>query len=229
MPPVTVISFDVGTVNLALWIGQMDGDVYVTQHWELINVHTPNVPSSTIDRVCTCTVDALRAAQNRFVPTDETFVVIESQPTTNIRMKCVSHVIQTWFYCHGFAEDSIKFVSPRNKLTVYTKPLKDDVFFVSNAYRYRKDMSTAHARALLEEHEQHEWLRFLNSHAKKDDLADAYLQGCHSLKRLQSASDRATRRLSKSKKPVAKVKSDCVPLEATVTDDDIETRSEPVK
>lgn len=225
-----VISFDVGIVNLAIWIGHVnDAEQYVTHHWELVDLNA----NGTLANACTRLVDALHERADVFAADGDALptVVIESQPDTNVKMKVLSHVIQTWFYVHWKGEANVKFVSARSKLSVYTKPLHDDVVQYSNAYRYRKDLSVAHTRELMKEHGEAHWLQFLDAHCKKDDLADAYLQGCHMLKRMYAINNRVRqrrKRLGKPEQAVAVVKRDDSTAECVVANDDVVAPQRPV-
>lgn len=220
----TVISFDVGIVNLGLWIGTLDQENperIVTTHWELIDLRS----NTTLGNATLRLVDALNQRRPLFQQGPRTYVVIETQPNGNPSMRTLSHVIQAWFYLQSFVEGNIKFVSARNKLTVYTKPLEEPVHNISGAYRYRKELSVSHTRAMLRDMEEPEWAKFLERHFKKDDLADAYLQGCHALRRFYTADQRAERRvqrLSKANKPVPVVESHNAVTECSMADDNVE-------
>jgi len=226
----TVVSFDIGVVNLGIWIGRLNYDTgrYITDHWELVDI----LSRSTVADACNRLVDALNARNELLCgmePNPRRYIIIESQPDSNVKMKCLSHVLQSWFYSKRIVpERNIKFVSARNKLLVYTKPLDDDVPFISNSYRYRKDMSVAHTRALLKEADEIKLLEFLNSHLKKDDLADAFLQGCYALKQFRAVDERVARREArvasrKTPKTESRMPANNAPIKSTVAENNVES------
>ena len=68
----------------------------------------------------------------------------------------------------------IHFISPRNKLKVYTGPKIECPY--SNPYKKKKWLGIEYCRYILKDSK---WLTHFNKHKKKDDLADSYLQGLY--------------------------------------------------
>ena len=204
--PNRVISFDVGIVNLGLWIGTTDesAEQFVTLHWELVDIKACN--TNTIAETGYRLMDVLQQRLSLFDIASDPYIVIELQPESNIKMKALSHILQAWFYCQGVHESRIRFVSPRNKLTVYTKPLKSvsESAIIKGSYLYRKNISVEHTKAMLEENNEPQWRTVLDGHVKKDDLADSYLQGCHTLKRLHAVDVRVAKRKARVAAAAAK-------------------------
>ncbi len=62
----------------------------------------------------------------------------------------------------------------------------------SLAYGDKKKLAIAHATYFLKEQEPH-YLEFFNSHKKKDDLADSFLQGVYVLKKVLSVPEKKSR------------------------------------
>jgi hypothetical protein len=90
-------------------------------------------------------------------------VIFEQQPDK--RMLAVQAMMHMWFECHGY---STKGVSAIHKLT--NMVTKDDA---TKSYKGRKKTGILHATALVPD----EWKDYMLKHPKKDELADAFLQG----------------------------------------------------
>jgi hypothetical protein len=90
-------------------------------------------------------------------------VIFEQQPDK--RMMAVQAMMHMWFECHGY---STKGVSAVHKLT--NMVTVDDV---TKTYKGRKKTGIVHATALVPA----QWKDYMVKHPKKDDLADAFLQG----------------------------------------------------
>jgi hypothetical protein len=116
-------------------------------------------------------------------------VVIEAQVSQNAVMKVIAHSLQMYFLCRRATtvENSvttykpmIHFVSPKSK------------FSVTNVPEPRNSPAPGHARnkriaidmacKLLASPKDRFSLDFLNSHTKKDDLADSFLQAVYFLR-----------------------------------------------
>lgn len=111
------------------------------------------------------------------------YVLIENQPCMkNPTMKSIQMIVYTYFYVRGITDvvecDKLKeivFLSASNKLKVYDGPLL--TFDVKSKYTLSKKLGIEHTKYFLKDNE--EKLSFFNSHKKKDDLADAFLQGVY--------------------------------------------------
>jgi hypothetical protein len=90
-------------------------------------------------------------------------VIFEQQPDK--RMMAVQAMMHMWFVCHGY---DAKGVSAIHKLT--NMVTKDDA---TKSYKGRKKTGIVHASALVPK----DWKEYMLKHPKKDDLADAFLQG----------------------------------------------------
>jgi hypothetical protein len=107
-------------------------------------------------------------------------IVIENQisPIAN-RMKTLQGMIAQYFIMRD--KSTISFISSANKLKVFSKVDNNNNISISSglsSYGERKKEGVKIVKELLENNDfNKEWLdRFLN-HKKKDDLADAFLQG----------------------------------------------------
>lgn len=109
---------------------------------------------------------------------DVDVVLIENQPTfINPTMKNISSSLFSYFSLRGLIDKKnnsiikdVRFVSPLNKLKIAQDILKKET---TDKYKLTKNLSVKYCKALINE----ENLIFLNSHTKKDDLADSFLQG----------------------------------------------------
>jgi len=122
-------------------------------------------------------------------------VVIENQPALkNPRMKSIQMFIYSYFFCGGKTNlfphlDKVTFFNASKKLnptmiveemlrkTGEEIPIQQEGLSMSEhkAYKKRKNDSVDLVRKLLKDNE--EWLKYFESHPKKDDLADSLLQG----------------------------------------------------
>jgi hypothetical protein len=100
-------------------------------------------------------------------------VIIENQisPIAN-RMKTVQGMLAQYFIMKDV--EKIYFISASNKLKDYTSSEKkcDDL-----DYNQRKKLSVEVSEELLINQNLGNYLEYFNSHKKKDDLADCFLQG----------------------------------------------------
>lgn len=108
---------------------------------------------------------------------DQYAILIENQisPIAN-RMKTVQGMLTQYFVDKGI--EHIQYISSKNKLKVpELYELTDFINSDQTSYTKRKTMSVDITRAMLMKHEETNWLNHFESHKKKDDLADSYLQG----------------------------------------------------
>lgn len=116
---------------------------------------------------------------------DIDMVLIENQPTfKNPTMKAISDTLYTWFLIRGMVDSSsvkkVKFISPSNKLKEFnTKTIKEAD--ETKKYKETKKLSIDNTKTVLLCYELNKWIDILNSHTKKDDLADSFLQGWYVL------------------------------------------------
>ena len=105
---------------------------------------------------------ALRARTS--IWTGATKVIFEQQPDK--RMMAVQAMMHMWFVCHGY---DVKGISAVHKLSNMVT-LEDS----TKTYKGRKKTGIVHASELVP---TKEWKEYMLKHPKKDDLADAFLQG----------------------------------------------------
>lgn len=125
------------------------------------------------------------------------YVLIENQPVyKNPTMKSIQMVLYTYLLMRGkegkakFKE--YKFYQAGKKVDVFPdlkKKFVKDVAHLKNKYSATKKLSCLITEASVgetpvgETSSDQKWSDFFKGHPKKDDLADAYLMGCHFVKK----------------------------------------------
>jgi hypothetical protein len=117
-------------------------------------------------------------------------VVIENQPSLkNPRMKTISVTLYNYYMMRGIIDQKItnstiktvRFMSPSNKLKLAndgdTKQLIKLKGDESSTYKLTKQLGVKYCREMIEMYP--EWVLKFNSHKKKDDMADCFLQGMY--------------------------------------------------
>lgn len=117
-------------------------------------------------------------------------VVIENQPSLkNPRMKTISVTLYNYYMMRGIIDQKItnstiktvRFMSPSNKLKLAndgdTKQLIKLKGDESSTYKLTKQLGVKYCREMIEMFP--EWVLKFNSHKKKDDMADCFLQGMY--------------------------------------------------
>lgn len=108
-------------------------------------------------------------------------IIIESQPSKNQKMKNFSMVLLNYFIIKYIAEKTeseqklqdVKFISSRNKLTVYDGPYIE--CHLKGQHARNKFYGKIYCQYLIRN--DFEKKNFFNSFKKRDDLADSFLQG----------------------------------------------------
>lgn len=118
-------------------------------------------------------------------------VLIENQPSMkNPTMKSIAAGLYDFYMIRGLLDKVpesnikvVKFMSPSNKLKLVDDGQTKQVVIYkaesndSKAYKLTKELSVKYAKELITG--MNEWVTFLNGQKKKDDLADALLQGLY--------------------------------------------------
>ncbi len=137
-------------------------------------VHTKNV---SIQQLCVSLIVSLKRYP-MLLTVDA--VLIETQPKfASARIKSVSFMLYSYFIIDGLMNDrcpiqKVQFISARNKLKVYTGP----PIYIPNCrtrYDMRKKLSVAYTKYMIRNNP--EYVNIFESFKKKDDVADAFLQG----------------------------------------------------
>jgi hypothetical protein len=199
-----ILSFDIGIKNLAYCFmscdGQQDGQQDQTIQtlniidWKVIDIFeesTVNVTKLTIDTIAE---RLLLTLESLFGNIDCDTVLLENQPVQkNPTMKSVQMIIYSFFFHKKLFDPSspileIKLISAisKNKLSKFIPDTEEKTaaLGIASSYRKNKVMGVIMAKYFLNkfvsENESIEWVAVLNRAKKKDDMADAFLQGiCH--------------------------------------------------
>lgn len=130
-----------------------------------------------------CIVEKL---QKKDIFLDVDLVVIENQPALkNPTMKSIQMMIYSYFLINGVCSDksmiiNIEMINARNKLKAYTGPKIECE--IKDKYKKTKFLGIEYCKHMIQESNQDdEWIELFTNSKKKDDLADAYLQGMYVL------------------------------------------------
>ena len=98
-------------------------------------------------------------------------VIIENQisPIAS-RMKTIQGMIAQYFIMKN-DNTRIEFISASNKLKAFLEDKE------TTKYSQRKKLSIEKCKELLEDNKMNNWISFFQTHKKKDDLSDCFLQG----------------------------------------------------
>jgi hypothetical protein len=148
---------------------------HANRSWESISIIKKN--ASTVDLISVGRSMYSQLSRNDIMNT-VTHVIIENQisPIAN-RMKTIQGMLAQHFISLGI--ENIDFVSSGNKL----KNLQE-ISDATTPYQKHKKDAVIHCKAILAEMREDKWIIFFRDHAaKKDDLADCFLQGIWFLKK----------------------------------------------
>jgi len=127
-------------------------------------------------------VEVLQKKKN-FLKVD--LVVIENQPALkNPKMKSIQMILYSYFLIKGTSSKTslitdIQMINARNKLKAYTGPkIECDI---KDRYKRTKYLGIQYCLAMISG-QDNKWLTLFSDTKKKDDLADAYLQGIYVFK-----------------------------------------------
>jgi len=108
-------------------------------------------------------------------------ICIENQPALkNPTMKSIQMLLYAYFIIEGVCKDSIcsnvQMINARNKLKVYKGPEVECKF--TDKYKKNKYLAVEYTKVMILE-EDKKFIDLFTDCKKKDDLADAYLQGIY--------------------------------------------------
>ena len=108
-------------------------------------------------------------------------ICIENQPALkNPTMKSIQMLLYSYFIIEGVCKDpvceNVQMINARNKLKVYKGPEVECKF--TDKYKKNKYLSVEYTKNMILEEDQ-EFIDLFTESKKKDDLADAYLQGIY--------------------------------------------------
>ena len=108
-------------------------------------------------------------------------ICIENQPALkNPTMKTVQMILYSYFMIEGVTKDTsvneVHMINARNKLKVYKGPEVECKF--TDKYKKNKYLSVEYTKLMILEEDKN-FIDLFTESKKKDDLADAYLQGIY--------------------------------------------------
>lgn len=113
------------------------------------------------------------------------YVVIENQPVNkNPVMKSIQMILYTFFLIHG--KNTLKEIILKNagdKLKIYQGPKIE--CNIKDIHNKNKFLGLKHTEYILNEYNETENINYFNSHKKKDDLADSFLQSLSFAKQIK--------------------------------------------
>lgn len=187
-----VLSFDMGVRNLAACLVQAaqptdNSGGFRVLHWEVLDLF-PGRRAKAKPSISECNQrlqPALTSLLSR-LPCQPTAVAIESQPAGrsaavgNTRMKVLSHCVEA-FCALRLPGVPVRFVAPRARYALCdpdsVAAACDKKLKASRRYTLRKRMCADACEAMLNQLQEPGWLQMYKEHSKRDDLADALLQG----------------------------------------------------
>ena len=121
--------------------------------------------------------------KNNFI--DVNVVLIENQPALkNPIMKTIQMIVYTYFLIHGVTNnlssiENMEMINARNKLKAYKGPTIECE--IKDKYKRTKFLGIEYCKWMISENGDidQEYRDLLEESKKKDDLADAYLQGMY--------------------------------------------------
>lgn len=195
-----IISFDIGINNLSYCILSYDNNDFNIIEWDILNVNPYLEENKEIEKNNKKSEKkkkkkkpSLNQLSEEIIKTFDSnksflecnYVIIENQPCLkNPTMKSIQMIVYSYFYIRGIIDNKkeilkdIIFISAGNKLKVYDGP--DIEVNLSTKYARNKKLAIFHTKYLLKNHS--EYLSFFESHKKKDDLADSFLQAAYFVK-----------------------------------------------
>lgn len=177
-----IVGLDVGLKNLAMCKIRRDSNNVIEDilGWELIDcIDGGNAKKISIEDGCRAVIQTLDSMRSFF--DDVEVFSIEAQPcgriaTSNIKMKVISHCIQTWAMLRK-PDMKVIFVNPKTKICREycgeLLELEGGDSAVKKRYKKHKQMATDACTAIVEKFEK--WKEFFYQHKKKDDISDALL------------------------------------------------------
>jgi Poxvirus A22 protein len=159
-----ILSIDCGLKNMGVCLLHTENNVNI-ELWKVFDISMTDAKKLRTD------------LQTHFGGALFDVVAIEQQPCTNFKMTKLQHYLEMYFAC-THPQAKITIVSPRSRLSHMQKqswwPQGEDL---PKTYRERKKASVKATELFLCHHQNlSKSLEYFQSHAKKDDLSDAFLQ-----------------------------------------------------
>lgn len=196
-----ILSFDIGIKNLAYCLMYKDNAIDNNNNikvidWEIIQLIEDGVKCKEVS-LDTITNVLYNKLQEIFIDHDITEVLLENQPVLkNPVMKSIQIILYSFFQYEkvimGRDINLIKFINASNKLKL-GKNLSEinnseDIIKIKSKYTKNKKLAIIYTnyflkeRLIVEDYEKYNDI--FNNHKKKDDLADAFLQGLYYIEKI---------------------------------------------
>lgn len=169
-----LISFDIGIKNLSYCILDENYKIY---DWNIVNL----CEDLDIKKDKYKIFENIPKKLDEYDLLDVNVVLLENQPCLkNPVMKTIQIIIYTYFVINGLHNEQsniekILFISAKNKLKFYDGPEVECK--LKNKYSKTKFLGKEYTKYYLNLQNNQEKLDYFNSHKKKDDLSDCFLQG----------------------------------------------------
>ena len=207
-----VLSFDIGIKNLSYCILDENYKIY---DWNIVNL----CENLDIKKDKYTIFENIPKKLDLYNLLDVDVVLLENQPCLkNPTMKTIQIIIYTYFVINGLHKENspiskILFISAKNKLSFYDGPPIE--CNLKSKYSQTKYLGKEYTKYYLKDNQ--EKLDFFNSHKKKDDLSDSYLQG---MSYFECELKKKANKTKKSKKSEIKIIEEV--NEETIINNDVE-------
>ena len=185
-----ILSFDIGIKNLAYCILYQNEDKTITiEKWDIIKLleDDEKCKGFSLNEITKRMYNKLNSELEDY---DITEVLLENQPCLkNPVMKSIQMIIYGYFQYQtilmGREIKNIKLINASNKLKVgknlHEINNKDEITKIKNKYTRNKKLAIEYTNWIfINRVKNHEELyEYFNNNKKKDDLADAFLQGLY--------------------------------------------------
>jgi len=161
----------------------------ICNDYKLVNYSKKNIDKQSMDDFRYRLIEELEKRPHLL---ECELVVVENQPAfKNPRMKTISGTVYDYYMIRGMFDKkitkstitSVRLMAPSNKLKLAndgdTKALVKLKGDDSKTYKLTKQLGIKYCGEMIEQFP--EWVTKFNSHKKKDDLADCFLQGIYYL------------------------------------------------
>ena len=173
-----VLSWDCGLTNLCYCLLEEQDDPdreHAIRLWENFSLRAEGISDAVIS--------LRRELDARPWMQIADHIVIEAQVAANPQMKVIAHALQMYFLVRrapGLPARAVHFVCPKSKFKVCNVPDPDG----ARGHAKNKKIAVLMAQKLLAREKSS--LEYLNSHRKRDDLADSFLQAVYFLRTLKA-------------------------------------------
>ena len=191
-----ILSFDIGIKNLSYCIMYKNEDNTISiEKWDIIQLLNDNEKCKNfpLNEITNRLYNKLNSELENYNITE---VLLENQPCMkNPVMKSIQMIIYGYFHYQtillGRTIQNIALVSASNKLKVgknfHDINNDENITKIKTKYTRNKKLAIEYTKLILKNrvNNYNELNDFFNKHKKKDDLADAFLQGLYYIDKFQ--------------------------------------------